>query len=1319
MNAIPTLDDVLDNNTAAPVADTVTPMVSEEPATDIIPIQNKAPTLDDVLASDNIVGKSNLDDFNVSDAPIDGAAWLAQWKRTQLDNTSSEFGTAQDDRNEPRIGTTGFWQSLLPRGTGKNTVSDFNNLENWGHKTFGREELVGPNDADQLLEKVYRLQKERPDLMQTDEGKALIEDIKFRVDAAATQNQMGFQELGGMMLDYASDDPGGFAELALDEIAYNPLLIPLTAIAYSRGSALAQGTANAIRLTKVINLLRMGTARQRLAAFAISNTANAIGIGTTEAGINVAYQQSANAAAGREPMHNTVTVAQLGLAVGVTGGLLRGAYRLINGDAAVRASANKVAHVQGYRDFNHLMDDLAVKSGWEPAEIIKNWKENMNELPFLEFVDSVMKNKVADIANEVPASTPRSPRYVTPADVETIFKDIDGVGTLSEKIGKTDPAGVDSSGNPFYNIKSTIEDLKNGVTWLRGLNKDGTRATGEGARVRQNIFNKYDDVKLTQWLQRKGVKGYTELLQRIEANRLKMEKQGSTLDSGEIYRRAVNKSFDEMGVQPSLFKKISAGDKIRESIRATFTQAGKDAIEVVKNPRLLYTPIRDTFIDSARFADEIIHGPKEGYKAAAKQRDNISNMLRDWEGNRLSGEMDVKLFTDWIKREVPDAQKREAMSHFLEGERELSRYNEYRIRNGQEPIQLSDYEKQIASNARKYFDDILNWAQKSELFTLFRDNPSMYKGAKRMAGDTSVDTRSKVPDAELWDFVNASTDPRGMMWKVSGEENAMGYYQNYVPHLIKREFAPTDKTLYEWTLDDAHKAGQLQTRSAHLKERSYETLMDAIDAGETVYTRDIAHLAQVYGKSMLRAQVNARLLRQLKKMKNVDGKPMLTSKADAPDHYVEFKHPNFKGPDNEYMYVNPNLAPDLRLYFDTNDPNVANRILQNIVLIAKRGALGLSFFHIAALGWSGLVAGQGLGSVLKDVLPLNSSKLPARFRMNSRGALALTGRNGRDADYLAMGMRNGLGLGVLEELKGDTLINGMRSLANWTEINIENNKYFKPLGKPLGYSVSKGIRGVARAQEIIDSHLWDHVNSGLKATTFLTTMEKMVLQDAKRVNSGAQAELSDMNAIAQRAAQFTNDAYGNQNWAQMAMNVENFMGHRVAAAMNKPSMRGYIRMLIFAPDWSLSNLRVLGKTVSGAVPFGKAELAHREYAKYALRSAILFAFVNEVLQVTSGQPSIFEESGNDLLYADLGDGKKLQASKQLAEVLSLFTGRGPAGVIEHKLSAPVKAYQNADSASEFVGNMLGAAVPIGVKQTLEGGTMAGSLGFPYYDENNR
>ena len=1293
-------------------------------------------SLDDVIAYDATPRPlASLDDV-INDAPLDKKAFLAQERRRMLGNVTSEYGhvgfTGQDP-NEPRgrSAARGFFETLISPGVGKNTVSDVRNVIN----ALGDERAV-MNDADILLNDLRNLGIKYPDIMASPEGEAFAKDIELRVSTALDQDPAGAWELINQIADFGYNDPNGLSELILDETIFNPLLPLLAWGGYRIGGVAGKQVGKALNLTKMLNRLRMGTARQRLAAVTATSVMNIGKFGTAEAGVNAASQVSMNKSTGREAMHNTVTVAQIGLALGVTAGMLRGAHKIITGGAGIRKSATSAAESQGYRNFEHMMDDLMVKSGWEPTDVVKLFKENMkNNLPFSETVSHVMKYKVNKLAGETPASTPRAPRNIKPIDIEAIFgrvkAEIDPQNSwtskLFEKTGKTEPAGVDSQGNPFYNIKSTMADLDNGLRWLRGLNSDGTRASGTSAQVRHNIFKGWDSDKLTSWAKRKGPKGYQELLQRIEANKLQLKGKG--LSDAEITAKAVNKSFEEMGAPPNFFKKLSTPDKIRDAVDATFTRTKNTAQDVIRNPKKLYGPIKDVFVSSSRFVEDIVKGPMEGKGAALRQRQIFSNMLRDWEGNKLAGELDVKNFSDWLRREIPNAEKRTAMSHYLEGDAELSRYNAHRVKKGQEPIDLTPYEKQVASSARKYFDDVLDWAQRSELFTLFRDYPGMFKRAKRQAGDTSVDKRAAVRgkdyhairDQEIWDFISGTTDPRGMMWQVSGKTKAMGHYKNYVPHLIKREFAPTENSLFDWSLEDAHAAGQLQTSSKHLRKRSYETMMDAMDAGESLYTRDIAQLVSAYGKSMLRSQVNARLLHQLGKMKNVNGHPMIGKYGDVPDYYVEFKHPNFRDTSapktkgqlvkeghefkDEYLYVNPNLAPDMRLYFDTSNPGVANRVLQNIVLISKRAALGLSFFHIVALGWSGLVSGQNPMEVVRNVIP--SGRL-----LKSRGLQALSGATARDTNYLEMGMRNGLGIGVLEELRGDTLINGMRSLADFAETTIGSNKYMRPLGKGLG----GGLRGLAKAQEVIDSHLWDHVNSGLKATTFLTTMEKMVLQDAKRVESGAQTKLTDLNKISQRAAQFTNDAYGNQNWAQMAMNVENFMGHRIAAALNKPSMRGYIRMLVFAPDWSLSNLRVLGKTVSGAVPIGKKELAHREYAKYAIRSAILFAAVNEILQTTSGQRSIFEESGTDLLYADLGDGKKMQISKQLAEVMSAIIN-GPMHVAESKMSMPLKAYRDSDSVGEFVGEGLKSSVPISVGQAAQG-NFAGSFGVPIYTEGN-
>jgi hypothetical protein len=316
-------------------------------------------------------------------------------------------------------------------------------------------------------------------------------------------------------------------------------------------------------------------------------------------------------------------------------------------------------------------------------------------------------------------------------------------------------------------------------------------------------------------------------------------------------------------------------------------------------------------------------------------------------------------------------------------------------------------------------------------------------------------------------------------------------------------------------------------------------------------------------------------------------------------------------------------------------------------------------------------------------------------------------------------MQNGLVLGILEELKGDTLINAMRLIGKFAEEKTAGNQFLKPIGKMGNMS----MRVPARVQEILDRYLLDQVNSGLKATHFITTFEKLVYQDAKAAAKEGR-KVASRDLLAQRAAQFTNDAFGNQNWNQMAMNVENHIGHRIAAALNKPSMRGYIRMLVFAPDWTLSNIRVIAKAAPALMPkkmqrnLGLMDAATPEYLAYSIRSALLFAMVAEALQQTSGQGSIFDDSLKDALRPDLGDGKQMEISKQLSEVLRIFI-HGPAHVGYHKMGTLPKVLMDSEGPTDALGNFLQSSLPITAQQYLknpEGASLGGIVGLPIYNK---
>jgi len=66
-----------------------------------------------------------------------------------------------------------------------------------------------------------------------------------------------------------------------------------------------------------------------------------------------------------------------------------------------------------------------------------------------------------------------------------------------------------------------------------------------------------------------------------------------------------------------------------------------------------------------------------------------------------------------------------------------------------------------------------------------------------------------------------------------------------------------------------------------------------------------------------------------------------------------------------------------------------------------------------------------------------------------------------------------------------------------------------------------------------DRITWDRIFTSAKLHTFLTSLNK----GANAIKSGdTQAEIYKK---ARRAAQFTNDAYGGQNWAQVTQRIEN------------------------------------------------------------------------------------------------------------------------------------------------------------------------------------
>ena len=102
--------------------------------------------------------------------------------------------------------------------------------------------------------------------------------------------------------------------------------------------------------------------------------------------------------------------------------------------------------------------------------------------------------------------------------------------------------------------------------------------------------------------------------------------------------------------------------------------------------------------------------------------------------------------------------------------------------------------------------------------------------------------------------------------------------------------------------------------------------------------------------------------------------------------------------------------------------------------------------------------------------------------------------------------------------------------------------------------------------------------------------------------------------------------------------------------MFQPGSRGYMQLLMFAPDWTISNLRIIGKSLPA---FEANSDARRMYGYYFAKAAIIFGVVGNALNYMFSGKSVLENK--DPTRIDLGNGDVLTFSKQLMEPFHWIT----------------------------------------------------------------
>jgi hypothetical protein len=476
----------------------------------------------------------------------------------------------------------------------------------------------------------------------------------------------------------------------------------------------------------------------------------------------------------------------------------------------------------------------------------------------------------------------------------------------------------------------------------------------------------------------------------------------------------------------------------------------------------------------------------------------------------------------------------------------------------------------------------------------------------------------------------------------------INYRSSYTPLIFQ---GYTSKTTAEFA---QRIFGSPQKSSRFFKERIFDNINDALEAGQLLKNGmdDPAKLIQVYTSAAAKALANRNLVYYLKNHRYVFGKNELGSPLSqnimynrkdffrinehSKPYYKEFRHPLLDN--NDSYFVHQDMIKSLNMLFEAKDPNEFMGALFNTNLMMKRSAVGFSFFHAGALIESMFFAGVPFKIIKEFLKPRSKNQImqmienPNITLKNFTYATEASEKLGYK-DLVSFARAARLEISTPEDVGYDRFYAIMQRI---------DNDVLKP---------HFGIKPMAKVEKVykwFDRITWDKIFSQAKIYTFLRQLDKIV-------------KPGDTQGViyykARQAAQFTNDAFGGQNWEAITQSIVNPTYKRLTQTLFKPSSRGYMQLLFFAPDWTLSNARIIGKGLPG---FTSDPTTRRMYQYYFLRAALMFGTVGTALNYTFSGKSQLENK--DPTRIDLGDGQVLTFSKQLMEPFHWITDPQGTGI---------------------------------------------------------
>ena len=488
------------------------------------------------------------------------------------------------------------------------------------------------------------------------------------------------------------------------------------------------------------------------------------------------------------------------------------------------------------------------------------------------------------------------------------------------------------------------------------------------------------------------------------------------------------------------------------------------------------------------------------------------------------------------------------------------------------------------------------------------------------------------------------------------------FLHNYFPHLFNKKMTDEDMALLVKKWGDANPKSGLE-----------RTILGTIDYIEEHHNHkgiitDPSKALSLYVQAMTKAIHGKRILNDLANEVNLsmDVKkytPALMSEdafqilkregkltEQQASHYQSFDHNSLEG-----YRVHTDVKNLVDSHFDYIRKGSYSEIMESVLQLnngLKRIFVFGSLFHAQALvtslayslGVKGVFHGlRGKGLLIEGTpnSPFPEGHMWSQLQLDS-------GPFRERAEYMI-----GHGLQIIN-IKKQELVNAG----------------FKPVDQALDGMGKFGLLP-KKGFEAIDKITWSQAHDRFKLATALLKQEKLMRKGMDETTAG------------RIAAEFANDAYGSLDWGAFMAKLTDY------AVANPTKLRGKIasvtaemlpirhrkklNLFLFAPDWTISNLRIVGRmfTIGGHLlakklhrgddaawnsPKGKEMIASwNMYAAYSARAAVInSALWWTTMELFSDEEPTFEKL-DDFWFGpashkvDLGGGDSVVISKQIAE----------------------------------------------------------------------